>query len=261
MMMHRHSHVRLSIPATLRHTGVWLALAVLVAWAPAAVRAEAFIDLYGGAAFPQGNHADVHTDNPAINCCTPDGMIFRSAYPVDQHFHWETSPSVGLRGGYWFTEQNLPFLGMGLDLSYYRAFQDTGFAPIKIWAVPLTPMLMLRIPIGMSERYPGGRVQPYIAGGPGFTIAAARADLSDLGIGLGDFEDTSFDVGADARAGIQFQVAPHLGLFSEYRYTYLKPRFRDTVSDAFGPPEFEAEVHIKPKLETHHVVFGLAFTF
>src|SRR5262249_39533114 len=136
---------------------------------------------------------------------------------------WEISPSAGIRGGYWFEFEEIEpsFFGIGLDLSYYRAFEDRSFGRLKVWAAPLTPLIMLRIPLGYSEDFPGGRVQPYIAGGPGFTISAAHADLSDLsstGNVLDDFEDVSFDVGADARAGIQFQISHGFGLFGEYRY-------------------------------------------
>jgi len=248
---------RFSIPAARRCAFVWLAVAA-AAGTPAAARAEGFFDLYAGAAFPVSSHVGVHADDPTIN----NNPSFLFAYPPVGHHDWETSPTVGLRGGYWFSEQDLPFLGFGLDLSYYRAFEDTHFAPIKVWAVPMTPMLMLRIPIGVSERYPGGRLQPYVAAGPAFTISAAHADLEDLGIGLRNFEDTSFDVGADARAGLAVQLSPHFGLFSEYRFTYLKPHFHDTVDDAFGaPPDFDAEIDIRPKLITHHMVFGIAFYF
>jgi hypothetical protein len=168
---------------------------------------------------------------------------------------------MGMRGGYWMSEPPFNFIGFGLDLSYYRAFDQDSFGPVNIWATPLTPLLMLRIPIGYSEEYPGGRIQPYIAAGPGFTLTAAHADLSELGIGLDDFEDATFAVGADARAGLAIQVARHIAVFSEYRYTYLKPHFSDTVDDGFGPPDFEANLDIKPTLSTHHVVFGVSFRF
>ena len=245
-----------------RTLGSWLLLTI-VAMAPAIARAEGFFDIYLGAAFPQDNPVDVHTDDPLLNSDTasPDGAVFRSAYPTNRDFNWETSPSVGLRGGYWFEWEDFPsFLGLGLDLSYYRAFEDTDFAEINVWATPITPLLMLRVPLGYSEDYPGGRVQPYAAVGPGFTLTAARADLSNLGIGLHDFKDATFDVGLDARAGLAVQVSHGFALFGEYRYTYLKPHFDDTVDDA-GGTGFETDVDIEPKLQTHHLVFGASFRF
>jgi opacity protein-like surface antigen len=254
---------RFGFYAVRRHSWMWLVLAVL-AFAPARARAEGFLDVYAGAAFPQKNDVDVHTDDPVLNSGAPgtDGAIFRTAYPVNQNFDWETSPSLGIRGGYWFefSEFTPSFLGLALDMSYYRAFEDTDFAEINIWATPMTPLLMLRLPLGYSEDYPGGRVQPYAAVGPGFTITAATADLSNLGIGMDDFEDVSFDVGFDARAGLAVQISHSFALFGEYRYTYLKPDFEDTVDD-FGSPKFETEVDIDPTLQVHHVVFGARFTF
>jgi opacity protein-like surface antigen len=246
-----------------RTVGSWLLLA-LVAMVPAAARAEGFFDLYLGAAFPQDNPVDVHTDDPVLNAGAPatDGEVFRAAYPTGRDFNWETSPSVGLRGGYWFefADEFPSFLGVALDLSYYGAFEDTDFAEINVWATPITPLLMLRLPLGYSEEFPGGRVQPYAAVGPGFTLSAASADLSNLGIGMDDFEDVSFDVGLDARAGLAVQLSHSFALFSEYRYTYLKPHFEDTVDDA-GGTGFETSVDIKPKLQTHHLVFGASFRF
>jgi opacity protein-like surface antigen len=247
-----------------RSLGSWLLLG-LVATAPAAARAEGFFDIYAGAAFPQDNPVDVSTDDSVLNAGAPatDGEIFRAAYPVGSDYNWKTSPSVGMRGGYWFefADEFPSFLGLGLDLSYYRAFEDTDFAEINVWAVPMTPLLMLRIPLGYSEDFPGGRVQPYAAVGPGFTVSAASADLSNLGIGMHDFEDAAFDVGLDARGGLAVQLSHSFALFGEYRYTYLKPTFKDTVDDNAAPPDFETRVRIEPKLQTHHIVFGASFRF
>jgi opacity protein-like surface antigen len=247
-----------------RTFGSWIALAFMLAMVPEAARAEGFLDIYFGAGFPQDNEVDVDTDDPALNSATasPDGATFRAAYPESRDFEWETSPSMGIRGGYWFEFDELgpSFLGIGLDLSYYRAFEDTDFAEINVWATPMTPLLMLRLPLGYSEDFPGGRVQPYVAVGPGFTLSAASADLSNLGIGMDDFEDVSFDVGLDARGGLAVQLSQGFALFGEYRYTYLEPHFDDTVDD-FGGTGFETDVDIDPELATHHIVFGASFRF
>jgi hypothetical protein len=246
-----------------RHAGVWLVLAAF-AVAPARARAEGFFDFYLGAAFPQDDEVDVDTDDAVLNAGVPgtDGEVFRNAYPKNRNFDWETSPSAGIRGGYWFEFQEFTpsFIGVGLDLSYYRVFEDTDFGEINIWATPMTPLLMLRLPLGYSEDYPGGRVQPYVAVGPGFTFTAAEADLSNLGIGLDDFEDATFAVGFDGRAGLAVQLGRHFALFGEYRYTYLEPEFDDTVDD-FRSAKFETEIDIDPKIAAHHIVFGASFRF
>src|SRR5258706_16085415 len=85
----------------------WLALAALIGSGSAA-RAEGFFDVYMGAAFPEESH--VHTSS---NDAIVDGMI---RYNSD--VEWETSPSAGVRGGYWI-ETWPSILGIGLDLSYY----------------------------------------------------------------------------------------------------------------------------------------------
>ena len=238
-----------------RWTGwIWLTLAGLLALTPCPAVAEGFFDLYIGAGFPQDSDVDTSADDFDV----------AADIAYNRDVDWETTPSLGLRGGYWFDEPGFNFLGIGLDLSYYRAFEDTSFAELDVYAVPLTPLLMLRIPIASSERFPGGRIQPYAAVGPGFTLSAARADLSEIpptvDTRFEDFEAGSFDVGLDARAGLAIQLAPPFAIFGEYRFTYLEPEFEDEI-DVLGPGIFEAEVDIEPELETHHLVFGVSFRF
>jgi len=244
---------------TNRWTGwTWLVVAGALALSPAPADAEGFLDLYLGAAFPQDSDVDTSADDPIVA-----DMI---SYPSD--VEWETSPSFGIRGGYWFDEPGLNFLGIGLDLSYYRAFEESDFASLDVYVTPLTPLLMLRIPIATSEAFPGGRIQPYGAIGPGFTLAAAHADTDELrdnfsgfDTHLDDFEAATFDVGLDARAGLAIQLAPHFAVFGEYRYTYIELEFEDDVDAFDNVGLFETEIDIEPELETHHLVFGVSFRF
>lgn len=251
----RNLSFRFPISATIRHAAVWLALALLIGPAPA--RAEGFFDLYLGVAFPQDSDIDTDADDPFVD----QDIAYHSK--VD----WETSESFGMRGGYWFEfpEFAPSFLGIGLDLSFYRAFEDSDFAELRVWATPLTPLLMLRFPIGYSEDFPGGRVQPYIAVGPGFTIAAADANISEIppsqDIAFEDFEAGGFGVGFDGRAGLAIQVAQHFALFTEYRYTWVKPHFDDEIDVASVPVGFHTDVEFDPEIETHHIVFGASFRF
>jgi len=58
---------------------------------------------------------------------------------------------------------------------------------------------MLRLPLlkDPDKGFPHGRLQPYVAAGPGVFISRAKADFGDLG--LGSESDTSVDIGVDVR--------------------------------------------------------------
>jgi hypothetical protein len=251
--MMRDPLFRFAIPAVRRHAPVWLALAVLLAWQPA--HAEGFVDLYFGVGFPQDSDIDTSANDPFIAADI--------AYTSD--VDWETTESLGFRGGYWFGEFGPSFIGIGLDFSYYRAFEDSSFAEFESILTPMTPLLMLRAPLGYDEDYPGGRVQPYVAVGPSFTLAYAHAETDEItpsvDIAYDDFDEGGFGVGIDARAGLAIPIGPHFALFGEYRYTYVEPEFEEDLEVASVPFGFETEVEFEPEIQTHHIVFGASFRF
>ena len=232
-----------------RMSGSWILLALVLVSAPVAARAEGFVDLYMGVGFPQDSDIDTDADDPFID----------AAIDYTSEVDWEETPSLGFRGGYWFENWGPSFLGVGLDLSYYSALEDSSVAELDVYVTPITPLLMLRIPLGYSEDYPGGRVQPYGAVGPAFTLAAAFSELDEVAPVFDDFDTIGFGVGLDARGGLAIPIGPHFALFGEYRYTLVEPEFEEDI-DIAGPP-FETEVEIEPELETHHVVFGASFRF
>jgi opacity protein-like surface antigen len=248
---------RFSIPAIRRHAPVWFALAALLAWTPA--HAEGFLDLYFGVGFLEDSHIDTDADDIFVK----DDLAF--TYRGDTE--WEDSPSLGLRGGYWFGQYGPSFIGVGLDLSYYQAVQDRGFAKFEAAVTPMTPLLMLRIPLGYDEDFPGGRVQPYVAVGPSFTLAYAHVETDEIfpsnsaDFAYDDFDEAGFGVGFDGHAGLAVQLAPSFALFGEYRYTYVEPHFEEDLEVASTPFFFETEVEFEPELETHHIVFGASFRF
>lgn len=228
-----------------KHLAVVLA-ALPLASAPAA--AEGFFDLYMGASFPENGDVDVSVSG--------GGAPF--TFTGRERADYDTSFTTGLRGGYWF-EDTVAFLGLGIDLSYYAAREDASTAPLDVYAFPITPLLMVRIPIAREPGFPGGRVQPYGAIGPSFTTSVAYADTSELGIGIDDVAAASFDVGLDARGGIAVHVAEPIALFVEYRYTRLRPEYDDDDVDFdFGP---DLEIEVEPDVDVHHAVFGVSFRF
>jgi Outer membrane protein beta-barrel domain len=207
--------------------------------------AEGFVDLYLGAGFPQNDHLHLSADNPA------------AGVPAKRNAKFYVTPSAGVRGGYWF-EGPARFVGLALDLSYYRYFQDTSRAAFDFIVLPMTPLLMARLPLGeRNESFPGGRFQPYAAIGPALNLSFAYGDLSELNTGIDDFGDASFDVGLDARGGLAVQISRRIALFTEYRFTYLKPNYHDEV----GFPGPNVDVDVDATLATHHLVFGVSFRF
>jgi opacity protein-like surface antigen len=203
----------------------FLAALVLVALpAPNAARAEGFVDLRVGGAFTEDN--DVGFDPPG------------GAGPFDFPTQYEDSVTGGVRGGYWF--ESLPWLGLAGDVSYFAPDDDTSFGA-EYDVIPLSPLLMGRVPIATSEEFPHGRVQPFIGVGPGIFVS-----LADFGAGA---DDETVEVGADLHAGLNVQVTRMVSVFAEYRYTYVEP-------------EFEVQgVDIEPELSTHHIGVGAGFHF
>jgi opacity protein-like surface antigen len=230
-------------------TRCFLVVLLALALAPAIADAEGFLDVYMGASFPEDGDVDASLSGAAVH-----GFVASFSDEVD----YDTSFTTGLRGGYWF-EDAIAFLGIGVDLSYYAAREDTSTAPLDVYAFPITPLLMVRIPIAPEPDFPGGRVQPYGAIGPSFTTSVAWADLSELGLGVDDFGAVSFDVGLDARAGLAVHVAKPIALFVEYRYSRLRPEFEDDDVDYDFGPDFDIDV--EPDIDVHHAVFGVSFRF
>jgi opacity protein-like surface antigen len=236
--------MRRAIPSILRSLATArLAVAIGLLAAPAAMQAEGFVDLRMGPAFSENGDLRVRSNGPG------PGRGSQLAY--DPGF------TLGVRGGYWF-EDSFNWLGLGLDFSYFHALEDRTNGELDIFAMPLTPLLMLRAPLASDADYPGGRVQPYAGIGPALTLSVARLALDDTVPGLDDFYDAALDVGVDVRAGIAFQVSPRVALFAEYRYTYLDLDYDDEVDLRGGPdPDFDVDTILR----THHPTFGVSFRF
>jgi hypothetical protein len=206
---------------------------------------EGFLDLYGGAAYTEsiGVTAGDRTCTTFLfaSSCGPETKATRE---VD----FGLSPEYGIRGGYWFA--GFPYLGLAGDLSTFRAEGDD----VKFHLIPFSVLLMARIPLLPTEGIPGGRLQPYLGLGPSFFWWKATVDYRpdvDQRVKV-----NSLDVGFDARAGLTWQFHKHVGLFSEYRYTYLPVAAAD--DDDFGGASGE---RVDARLNTHHLLLGVSIRF
>jgi hypothetical protein len=175
-------------------TAIGLTLSVL---APRPASAEWFLDGYGGASITAD--ADV---------------TLRGGTTIDDTVKFDTEATGGARLGYWLG--GLRWLGFAADVSYFAPAGQGSTVETRLEVVPITPLVMFRLPLLDSPEFPSGRLQPYLAAGPGFFLTRLKVDVPGLGEQRSDWQ---FEVGADARAGIVFMFTPGFGTFVEGRYT------------------------------------------
>lgn len=217
--------------------GLVAAGAMALPAAPSA--AEGFFDLYAGAVVADDAHIRAR---------------ILGATNFQKDLELTSDPSVGIRGGYWFRGV-MRWLGLGIDLSYYRSRDAPDDTILTLHTASVTPMLMLRLPLFASEAYPNGRLQPYAAGGPALALTDERFNTSAFtGYEPDDSHDVSADLGADGLGGIAFHLTRRVALFAEYRFSYLEP----DIHDDFG---FTGDVDADVTLRRHHVLGGVSFRF
>lgn len=216
---------------------VWITVGGLLCLAPMRTSAEGLFDLRLGGSMTSKSEDSIQVD---------------PAPPSEFETKWKDSFGGGIRGGYWF-EGRAKWLGLAADISYFRPKEDISGEAAEIHVIPLSLLLMFRAPLITSEKYPNGRLQPYVAAGPGFFISVFSLDLDPIDE---EITETSFDVGADVRGGIAFLVARGFGFFAEYRFTYFDPKY-DGELDTLGNADFTLDT----QMEAHHVAVGVTFRF
>ena len=195
----------------------------------ATARAEGFLDVYAGWS----------STRDASTVVTPASLGGGGTTHED-------SFTAGLRGGYWFESQ--PWLGIAGDVSYFKPDTSLFFFAQDLDLVPISALLMLRAPLFKSAEFPNGRLQPYAGIGPGLFVTRYQEDLTG-----GHFDDTQVDLGLDVRAGGEVLLFDRLGLFLEYRYTWVEPEWEDRVGGA--------RTTARTQLGTHHLQAGVGFHF
>jgi len=198
---------------------------------PTLARGGLFVDLYFGASMPQDE--DLHMRSSAF------GVIAES---TDANVNYDASFTTGARVGYW-SKKRL-WLGLAMDVSYYKMDSDKK----DITLYPISTLLMLRLP----KR----RFQPYVGIGPAIFVSKMKfsVDLSQLSSGGTEtFNDTTFDLGLDTRAGLAVAVYGNTAIFAEYRFTHHSIEFDDYLAGV--------KVDVATDPNTHHFMAGISYRF
>lgn len=194
---------------------------------------EGYTSLYGGGAFTED-------DNSTI------AMPGFSSFPETR---FEDSGVLGARVGFWGPEK-LTFLGAAFDVSGFSPDGRGDTDPAEFDVIPMSILLMGRVPLLKSEDHPQGLLFPYLGVGPSLVVSAIEIPLPGR-----DFEDTEVDAGVDLRAGLAvFPIEP-FGMFLEYRFTDFEAEYSDRVGVANTPAS------ASPEFATHYVQAGLSFRF
>jgi Outer membrane protein beta-barrel domain len=204
-------------------------LALVIAGPTRPASAEWFLDLYGGAAFTQD--ADIKINNNTT---------------LNAKLKFDTEATGGGRLGYWLTGVGVPWLGFALDASYYAPATSAADVEARLEVVPISALVLLRLPLLADPEVPTGRLQLYVGGGPSLVATRVKVDAP----GLGErFSETVAELGADIRAGITFMLTRTFGVFAEGRYLFF--------STSPGAESFGVDLDI----ETFQALGGVTIRF
>jgi opacity protein-like surface antigen len=172
---------------------------------------------------------------------TSKDEITFTTFRVERHqdVDYKSSAIFGLRFGRWF--DGLPWLGVAVDGSYFRASKD-------VQVFPITGLVMARYGLLKDEEFKEGRLQPYAGIGGGLFISNL-----DGTIGFVEGSDTSADMGLDVRLGIAYRVESNWAAFFEYRFTHVSPTY---TIEPFG-----GSTPADTTLNTNHFLLGLSYRF
>lgn len=216
----------------------------LVALDASRVSGEPFLDLYGGVAQTESTRVTAAHRDCAVGFffafCSPETRAARRG-------RFDTSPTYGVRGGYWF--ETIPWLGVAGDLSHFEAKDDDA----RFRLTPFSLLVMARLPLLATEEIPRGRLQPYLGLGPSIIVQEATVDFRpevDRRVNV-----DSAEVGLDVRAGLTWQFHRRVGLFAEYRFTHVSISGDNESDFPVGTERVDAT------LSTHHFLSGISIRF
>ena len=235
----------------LRGAGVSAMSAMVVVLCAAPAWSEWYADLYGGAVF------DGRVELTQASSAT--------AGETTSEVKLEPGFTAGVRGGYWL--ESLPF-GVGVDLFYLKADTSSQSVAGVRDGTPVTvnsaasqttataialDLLRVRFPFLHSQRFPHGRIQPFLTAGP--TLFFTKFKDSGGAVFPANQSQSKTVWGVKIGAGVTVQMSRLVGLFAEYRFTHFQA---DVALRNATVPSTETLERI---IDAHHIVGGLSFAF
>jgi opacity protein-like surface antigen len=101
-------------------------------------------------------------------------------------------------------------------------------------------------PLNFVFRYPGNRLQPYVAVGPGIFFGRISTAVPS-----GPDSQSSTTIGLNTQAGLRYFMTRHVSMFGEWKYNYARFNFKEN-DNFFG---------VKSTYSMNHFAFGLAYHF
>jgi opacity protein-like surface antigen len=186
-------------------------------------------------------------------------------YPFSTTFDRDGSVLAGARVGTWLPEEASGF-GVAGDISVSRI--NSGPDDTDIILVPLSVLLLYRVPLIVSEDFPSGRLQPYIGIGLALVVSevstrAERADGSTI-----TADAVTAGPGWSAHSGMAWCIDRSWSIFFEYRYLRsgnLSGSEEDSsetpIFPTFGPiTETYTDIETS-SIQAHQVICGITYNF
>lgn len=207
---------------------------LIMALLPAMVRSEFFGDVCVGAA---------HTQSGSFDSSYDAGDLGGS-----------TGVAGALRGGYWF--KGMDWLGLALDISGFMAESDRSGADVTFSMI--SPMLMVRYPVSVSEELPYGRFYPYAGGG----VSLVFGDISSSHGDSPDELDIDEGGGYFFCIGEKWFVNRNLGFFLEYRYVSVSfEQSKEWQTGALLWPRYDHYYEADGEARAHLLLGGVSIHF
>jgi opacity protein-like surface antigen len=259
----------------MKRSSISLLFASIALLAGSGASAEAFIDFFGGYSYTDYSQAQVQISPVFVPCTAnipdpingdPNHMKCSIEDPdrfvrgIGERSTFDSSITYGGRAGYWFGD----WLGLAVDASYFETKLDAdGFTQnAKVNVLPISALVLFRVPLLRDDDFPLGRMHPYAGAGPSVFLSKfdGTVSLSVLPLKgmppadvVGRLESTNVHPGLGVVAGVDFGILPFLSVFTEYRYTFASPTFKDNVGGV--------TTSFRVPLRTHHFVGGVSFRF